>query len=67
MIKMSEVRVGSIVRVRGDFGTGPAKEARVDYVDSDIKNGREGIDYTVLADGDERWAYLTQVDSVVTY
>jgi hypothetical protein len=30
-------------------------------LDEDIKNGRPGIDY------DDSWAYLTQVDRVVTY
>ena len=64
MIKLSQVREGSIVKVRGDFGSGPAKRARVENVDSNIKNGLPGIDYTVLADGDERWAYLDQIVEV---
>jgi hypothetical protein len=60
-VTLSQVREGSIVKVRGDFGQGPAKRARVDSVDDNIKNGRPGIDYTVLSDGDSRWAYLEQV------
>lgn len=60
-VKLSEVRVGSRVIVRDNFGTGKPREVTVLTVDSDIKNGRPGIDY------DESWAYLTQVDRVVKY
>ena len=67
MIKLSQVREGSIVKVRGGFGSEPAKRARVEAVDSDIKNGRPGIDYTVIATGDEHWAYLDQVVEVETF
>lgn len=67
MVNLKDLRVGSIVMVRGAFGTDAPVQARVDFADTDIKNGRPGIDYTVLKTGDELWAYITQVDSVVTY
>ena len=67
MVKLKDVREGSIVMVRGGFGSEPAVKAKVENVDSNIKNGRAGIDYTVIADRDERWAYLDQVERVVTY
>lgn len=67
MVRLEDMRVGSIVRVRGSFGRGPAVLARVDEVERDIKNGRPGIAYVVLDTKDEHWAYLEQVDRVVTY
>ena len=68
MVKLKDVREGSIVMVRGGFGNEPAKRAKVENVDSNIKNGRAGIDYTELgATGCERWAYIDQVERVVTY
>jgi hypothetical protein len=66
MITLKQVREGSVVFVCGGFGTEPAKRATVTYVDSDIKNGFAGIDY-IDDDGDERWAYLSQVQRVVQY
>jgi hypothetical protein len=66
MVTLKQVREGSVVFVCGDFGTAPAKRVTVTYTDSDIKNGYAGIEY-IDADGDERWAYLTQVQSVVQY
>jgi hypothetical protein len=61
MVTLKDIREGSIVIVRGDFGSGRPQTVTVTEVDSDIKNGRPGICY------DESWAYLTQVDRVVTY
>jgi hypothetical protein len=61
MVLLSEVREGSVVMVRGGFGTEPPKKVVVNSVDPDIKNGRAGIDY------DDRWAYLDQVISVIKY
>ena len=60
-VKLSEVRVGSVVIVRSDFGAGPASKVVVSEVEDDIKNGQPGICY------DNSWAYLTQVDRVVKY
>jgi hypothetical protein len=61
MVELKDIREGSVVVVRGAFGSGPAERVTVKEVDSDIKNGRPGICY------DESWAYLTQVDRVVQY
>jgi hypothetical protein len=61
MVKLEDIRQGSVVIVRGAFGTGPAERVKVEEVHSDIKNGRPGIDY------EGSWAYLTQVERVVAY
>ena len=61
MVKLEDIREGSIVIVRGAFGTGAPQRVVVEAVEADIKNGRPGIDY------EGSWAYLTQVDRVVTY
>jgi hypothetical protein len=60
-VKLKDLREGSIVVVRGCFGSGPEQTVTVLAVDSDIKNGQPGIDY------DESWAYLSQVMRVVKY
>jgi hypothetical protein len=60
-VKISDIREGSRVIVRDNFGTGKPREVTVLGVEDDIKNGRPGIDY------DDSWAYLTQVDRVVKY
>jgi hypothetical protein len=61
MIKLKDIREGSVVIVRGNFGTGPEERVLVEEVHEDVKNGRPGIDY------EGSWAYLTQVMRVVTY
>jgi hypothetical protein len=61
MVQFEDIRKGSVVMVRGDFGNAPARRVIVEEVHEDIKNGRPGIDY------DSSWAYLSQVDRVVTY
>jgi hypothetical protein len=61
MVQLEDIRQGSVVIVRGDFGSGAPKRVTVEEVHSDIKNGRPGIDYA------GSWAYLTQVDRVVSY
>jgi hypothetical protein len=61
MIKLKDIRVGSIVIVRGDFGNGKPVKVEVLEVDKDIKNGIPGIEY------DDSWAYLHQVERVVVY
>ena len=60
-VKLADVREGSVVIVRGNFGSGPEETVTVEGVDSDIKNGQPGIDY------DGHWAYLSQVMRVVKY
>jgi hypothetical protein len=61
MIKLKDIREGSVVIVRGAFGTGPEERVKVEEVHDDVKNGRPGIDY------EGSWAYLTQVVRVVSY
>jgi hypothetical protein len=61
MVKLEDIREGSVVIVRGAFGTGPEERVTVEEVHRDVKNGRPGIDYA------GSWAYLTQVMRVVQY
>lgn len=61
MVELKDIREGSIVIVRGDFGSGRPQAVTVTEIDSNIKNDRPGICY------DKSWAYLTQVDRVVSY
>jgi len=61
MVTLKDIREGSVVVVRGDFGSGRPQTVTVEEVDSDIKNGLPGIGYA------DSWAYLTQVVRVVTY
>jgi hypothetical protein len=60
-VKLTDIREGSIVMVRGSFGSAPPVKVTVRAVDEDIKNGSPGIDY------DSSWAYLHQIDRVVSY
>jgi len=60
-VKFEDLREGSVVIVRGNFGSGPEERVKVEEVHEDIKNGRPGIDY------DGSWAYLSQVQRVVSY
>ena len=60
-LNLKDIRVGSVVMVCEQFGTAPPRRVTVDEVDGDIKNGRPGIVYR------DSWAYLTQVQRVVTY
>jgi hypothetical protein len=66
MIKLKDIREGSVVVVRGNFGQGPAQKATVTEVEADVKNGQPGISY-VTEDGDDHWAYLSQVQAVYSY
>ena len=61
MVKLKDIREGSVVIVRGAFGSGPEERVKVEEVHEDIKNGRPGIDYA------GSWAYLSQVQRVVNY
>jgi hypothetical protein len=61
MVTLKDIREGSVVIVRGAFGTGPEERVKVEEVHEDVKNSRPGIDYA------GSWAYLSQVMRVVTY
>jgi len=63
---LEDIREGSVVVVRGGFGSEPPQTVTVDEVHAEIKNGRAGIDYTE-SNGNGRWAYLDQVQKVITY
>lgn len=65
-IKLSQVRTGSVVIIRADFGTGGSVEATVTSVEAAIKNGRPGISYTNKS-GESFWAYLDQIVRVVKF
>ena len=65
-ITLKQIRQGSVVQVRGDFGNAAPQRATVTCVEADVKNGIPGIDYR-LSNGDRHWAYLYQVDSVERY
>jgi uncharacterized protein (DUF885 family) len=67
MVKLNEIREGSLVQVRGCFGTGPLVTAKVRAVEKNIKNGVPGIDYVQLSNDEEHWAYLSQVARVVKF
>lgn len=61
-----KVREGSVVVVRGAFGSGQPERVTVDEYSRNIKNGLPGIEYTTSS-GEQRWCYMDQVDRVVTY
>jgi hypothetical protein len=61
MVELKDIREGSVVVMRDNFGSGAPRQVVVEAVEADIKNGRPGIDYA------GSWAYLTQVDRVVSY
>jgi hypothetical protein len=67
MVKLENMREGSIVIVRGGFGTDSPIKAIVEEVEEDVKNGRPGICYKAIGAKEGNWAYLTQVDRVVQY
>ena len=53
MINTQEFKLlkeGSIVEVRGNFGSGPSELATIECVEDDIKNGTPGIDYRTVRD-----------------
>jgi len=60
-VRLSDIRTGSIVVVRGDFGLGMSQIVSVDYMADNIKNGKPGITYG------RSWAYLDQVVQVLKY
>lgn len=66
MVKLSDIRIGSKVKVRGCFGSGKPELCEVVEIEEEIKNGEPGISYTA-EDGEMHWAYLNQVDKVVEY
>lgn len=66
-MKLSEMRKGSVVLVRGGFGNEAPRHATVLETIRDVKHGYPGIDYCEHETREERWAYLDQVVRVVKY
>lgn len=61
MISLRDIREGSVVMVRPAFGMDDPIEATIAEIHENIKNNFPGIVYGM------HWAYLDQIDSVVTY
>ena len=61
-----QIKEGSEVYVRTNFGQGPTVKGTVTSKEVDVKNGRPGIDYN-----DEQgvgwWAYADQIAAVYKY
>ena len=60
-VRVSDIRAGSVVIVKGNFGLGMSQIVSVDNVEDNIKNGKPGITYG------RSWAYLDQVVQVLKY
>jgi hypothetical protein len=65
-VDTSRLGEGSVVRVKGGFGSESASTVTLVGVEYDGKNGRDTIDY-LDEDGDGRWAYTDQIVNVITY
>jgi len=50
MITLTDVRPGSVISIKSEFGNGPLIRGIVENVEADIKNGYPGVDYIA-----ERW------------
>jgi len=66
-VQLNEMREGSRIIVRGSWGSGNQVVGVVTDVCKDVKNGIPGVDYTVESTGATHWAYLDQVDQILTY
>lgn len=66
-VRLKDIREGSIVTVRGCFGSGAKVKGVVTSVEEDIKRGEPGIFYNEIATENEHWAYLYQVTDVLTF
>ena len=62
---MYEIREGSIVVVKGGFGSESPKQVKVEGVG--LKNGYQVFDYDGQSDGTGRWAYSDQILEVIEY
>ena len=65
-VSLRDIRLGSVIRIRGGFGLDAPETVTIDCVEADGKNGRATIGYTDN-NGDGRWAYLDQIQKVITY
>lgn len=67
LIELKDIRRGSIVCMRGMFGSGPATVVEVTEVFEDVKNGQPGFDYRIEHALGTGWAYLRQIDHVIKF
>lgn len=65
-VEFSKLKEGSVVFIKGNFGTGPALKGTITEVCEDVKNGQPGVDY-VDSDGTGWWAYKDQIVGVYSY
>ena len=66
MVNIEDIKEGSIVLVRGNFGSGPKVRAVVTGVEPNIKNGEAGIDYYPVSNPEDgHWAYINQIDAII--
>jgi hypothetical protein len=65
-MSIKDLRAGSIVILRPDFGSGNPVQVMITGVEEQGKNGKDVVDY-VYPDGARRWAYTHQIDKVIEY
>ena len=66
-LQLKDVEVCKKYKIKQGFGNGPTVIGTVINVESDIKNGRPGVDYIVgdLETGEQYWAYLDDVSHLI--
>jgi hypothetical protein len=63
-ISIKDIKIGSTILVKPDFGMSPQVRAKVTDIEKNGKKGRDTIGYET-SPGDDRWAYMDQVVSVI--
>lgn len=66
VLSIDDIRKGSVVVVRPCFGVGKPIKVTVTEVHDNVKNNCSGISYDDET-YDSHWAYIDQVDSIITY
>ena len=61
-----QIKEGTVVFVRTNFGSGPTIKGTVTSKENDVKNGLPGIDYND-EEGTGWWAYADQIAGVYKY
>lgn len=64
-IKLSDLKEGMKIMVRGGFGSEAPREAVIDCLEPGGKNGMDIVNYVEVKSGEERWAYLDQVVRII--
>lgn len=65
-VDTTKLKPGSVVVVRGGFGDEPPEQITVEGVEYDEDKNDYIIDYTDKK-GDGRWAYINQIQKVISY